>query len=117
MLCNDNSTFNTDIIMDIVTAEFEGEIGEYVIQIVLEAEVIAVDHGIGPYEYWGSKGYHTDIRKELQNSPYIEEVTLINEDGDEITIGEKENALISQWVNQNSDKIEDELLEKATIDC
>tara|TARA_R110002073_G_scaffold322903_2_gene499745 strand:- start:1010 stop:1321 length:312 start_codon:yes stop_codon:yes gene_type:complete len=103
--------------MDIVTVEFEDELGEYNLVIVMEAEIIAVDHGIGPYEYWGSKGYHTDIRKELQDSPYIEEVTLINDDGNEVKLGKEEHILISQWVNQNSNKIEEELLEKATIDC
>lgn len=103
--------------MDIVSVEFEDELGEYNLVIVMEAEIIAVDHGIGPYEYWGSKGYHTDIRKELQDSPYIEEVTLINDDGNEVKLGKKEHILISQWVNQNSNKIEEELLEKATIDC
>ena len=103
--------------MDIVSVEFEDELGEYNLVIVMEAEIIAVDHGIGPYEYWGSKGYHTDIRKELQDSPYIEEVTLINDDGNEVKLGKEEHILISQWVNQNSNKIEDELLEKATIDC
>tara|TARA_R110002074_G_scaffold104413_1_gene225432 strand:+ start:5665 stop:5976 length:312 start_codon:yes stop_codon:yes gene_type:complete len=103
--------------MDIVSVEFEDELGEYNLVIVMEAEIIAVDHGIGPYEYWGSKGYHTDIRKELQDSPYIEEVTLINDDGNEVKLGKEEHILISQWVNQNSNKIEEELLEKATIDC
>ena len=25
-------------------------------------EITPVDHGIGPYEYWGAKGNHKDVR-------------------------------------------------------
>jgi len=25
-------------------------------------EITLVDHGIGPYEYWGAKGNHKDVR-------------------------------------------------------
>ena len=113
----DNSNFNNTIVMEIVNVEFEDALGDYNLVIVMEAEVIAVDHGIGDYEYWGSKGYHTDIRKELQDSPYIEDVKLINYDGEEVKLREKEHTLISRWVNQNSSKIEDKILDKAIIDC
>ncbi len=103
--------------MELVSEEFEGDVGDYGLSIVMEARVVAVDNGIGDYEFWGTKGYHTDIVKELESAPYIEEVTLIDEDSNQIKIGEEETILIDQWIKQNSSVIEERLLEKATIDC
>ena len=103
--------------MELVSQEFEGDIGDYGLFIVMEARVVAVDNGIGDYEFWGTRGYHTDIVKELESAPYIEEVTLIDEDSNQIKIGEEETILIDQWIKQNSSMIEEKLLEKAIIDC
>ena len=103
--------------MEIVSEEFEGDIGDYALFIVMEARVVAVDNGIGDYEFWGTRGYHTDIVKELESDPYIEEMTLIDEDSNQVEIGEEEKNLIDKWITQNSSIIEETLLEKATIDC
>tara|TARA_R110002096_G_scaffold17045_1_gene58749 strand:+ start:2150 stop:2518 length:369 start_codon:yes stop_codon:yes gene_type:complete len=103
--------------MELVNEEFEGDIGDYALSIVMEARVVAVDNGIGDYEFWGTRGYHTDIVKELESAPYIEEMTLIDEDSNQIEIGEEEKNLIDKWITQNSSRIEETLLEKAIIDC
>jgi len=103
--------------MQLVSVEFEDDIGPYGMRIVMEAQVIAVDHGIGTYEFWGSKGYHTDIRPDLNLPPYVEEVELIDDNGDQVTIGDYENLLIKKWVEKNHSKIERAILENATIDC
>ena len=116
-LDRDDYNFYTTLVMELVSAEFEGDIGDYGLSIVMEARVIAVDNGIGDYEFWGTRGYHTDIVKELESSPYIEEVTLIDEDGNDVEITEEEKTLIDQWIKQNSSVIEEKILEAATIDC
>ena len=113
----DNYNLYITLDMELVSEEFEGDIGDYALFIVMEARVVAVDNGIGDYEFWGTRGYHTDIVKELESAPYIEEMTLIDEDSNQIEIGEEEKNLIDKWITQNSSIIEETLLEKATIDC
>tara|TARA_R110002153_G_C13032500_1_gene468882 strand:+ start:214 stop:564 length:351 start_codon:yes stop_codon:yes gene_type:complete len=113
----DNYNLYITLDMELVNEEFEGDIGDYALSIVMEARVVAVDNGIGDYEFWGTKGYHTDIVKELESAPYIEEMTLIDEDSNQIEIGEEEKNLIDKWITQNSSIIEETLLEKAIIDC
>ena len=113
----DNYNLYITLGMELVSEEFEGDIGDYALFIVMEARVVAVDNGIGDYEFWGTRGYHTDIVKELESAPYIEEMTLIDEDSNQIEIGEEEKNLIDKWITQNSSIIEETLLEKATIDC
>ena len=55
-------------VMEIIYVEYEGEeLGEYSLDVDIEATVRAVDHGIGEYEFWGTKGYHTDIRPEIDD--------------------------------------------------
>ena len=103
--------------MQLVSVEFEDDVGPYGMRIIMEAQVVAVDHGIGDYEFWGSKGYHTDIRPDLNAPPYVEEVELIDDNGDQVTVGDNESLLIKEWVEKNHGKIEDAILEKATIDC
>jgi len=103
--------------MQLVSVEFEDDIGPYGMRIIMEGEVVAVDHGIGHYECWGSKGYDTDIRKDLKRAAYVDKVELIDDNGEQVTIGTYENTLISEWVHKNYSKIEDAILEKATIDC
>lgn len=103
--------------MQLVSVEFEDDVGPYGMLIIMEAQVIAVDHGIGNYEFWGSKGYHTDIRPSLNLPPYVEEVELIDDNGEKVTVGDYENQLIKDWVEKNHSKIEEAILEKATIDC
>jgi hypothetical protein len=103
--------------MQLVSVEFEDDVGPYGMRIIMEAQVIAVDHGIGDYEFWGSKGHHTDIRQDLNLPPYVEEVELIDDDGEKVTIGDYENQLIKDWVEKNLRKIEEKILEKASIDC
>jgi len=104
--------------MELVSVEMEDELGpDYFIRIVMEAEVIAVDHGIGDYEFWGSKGYHTDIRSELNGSPYVEELEIMNEDGEIVEVGPEERRMVDGWIALNASEIEDKLLEKASEDC
>lgn len=103
--------------MQLVSVEFEDDVGPYGMRIIMEAQVVAVDYGIGDYEFWGSKGHHTDIRQDLNMPPYVEKVELIDDDGEQVTIGDYENQLIKDWVEKNLRKIEDEILEKASIDC
>jgi len=113
---NSNTIIPTD--MELVSIDMEDELGpDYFIEVTMEAEVIAVDHGIGSYEYWGSKGYHTDIRLELNKPPYVEEVRLFDEDGETVEIGPEQTRLLEGWIAQNANDIEDRILEKASIDC
>ena len=104
--------------MQLVQVEYDDVmIGDLMMQITLEGEVVVVDCGIGVYEFWGSKGYHTDLRKEMNAPVYIEEVKLIDENGEPVPITDENNVLINDWLSSNLSSIEEAILEKATIDC
>lgn len=71
-----------------------------------EAEVHAtldwqdVDHGIGEYEYWGSKGVHHDWKEELQQVTILSAVLVHPETGDdyEIDLADPANRpLVEYW--------------------
>lgn len=71
--------------------------GEAVVTVSIEWE--AVDHGIGDYEYWGSKETHHDWRMEVAEVT-IEEAFLYDDDGNEIKVDLKDlkNAmLVRHW--------------------
>ena len=103
--------------MEFVSIELEDEVGsDYSIRMVVQAEVICVDYGVGWHEFWGSKGYHEDIRKDLNSTPTIEEVELFDEDCEPVEIGPDEQRLIDGWFKLNSSRIEEKLLEKAYED-
>lgn len=104
--------------MELVQVEYDDiPIDEYSMKITLEAEVIAVDQGIGSYEFWGSKGYHTDIRREIRSPVYIEEIELLDEDGEAVEVSQELQNLVEQWMNANLNQIEEKIIEKATTDC
>lgn len=104
-------------IMEIISVNYQSkELGEYGMDIELEANVYAVDHGIGEYDFWGTKGYHTDIRPEV-NDIYITSLTVYNEDSDPVEITEEIERLVDKWVRDNSSKIEEDILNKAVGDC
>ena len=114
---NNNHIYN-DSDMELVQIEYDDiPIGMYSMKITLEAEVIAVDRGIGGYEFWGSKGYHTDIRKEIQSPVYIEDIELLDEDGEAVKVSQDLQNLVEQWMNANLNQIEEKIIEKAAVDC
>ena len=104
-------------VMEVIYVEYEGEeLGEYSLDVDIEATVRAVDHGIGEYEFWGTKGYHTDIRPEIDDV-YILNVKVYDEDSNEVEITKSIETLVEKWIANNSSKVEEDILAKAKIDC
>lgn len=104
-------------VMEVIYVEYEGEeLGEYSLDIEIEATVRAVDHGIGECEVWGTKTYHTDIRPEIDDV-YILDVKVYDEDSNEVEITKSIETLIEKWIANNSSKVEEDILAKAIIDC
>jgi len=104
-------------VMEIIYVEYEGEeLGEYSLDVDIEATVRAVDHGIGEYEFWGTKGYHTDIRPEIDDI-YILNVKVYDEDSNEVEITKSIETLVEKWIANNSSKVEEDILAQAKIDC
>ena len=82
------------------TMEFEwGANDEYYVDAAIQWKFDGFD-GIGEYEYWGSKGYD-------QGSPNweIDEVTftVLNEDGDEVTLPDDQWQAIHQHICSNAE--------------
>jgi hypothetical protein len=72
------------------------------------AHVKVVDDGIGPYEFWGSKGYHHDIYAYI-DSYEIEEVLVIDK-----TENFNKNVVdkqLREWIENNKSDFEDKILE------
>jgi len=104
-------------VMEVIYVEYEGEeLGEYSLDVDIEATVRAVDHGIGEYEFWGTKGYHTDIRPEIDDINILN-VKVYDEDSNEVEITKSIETLVEKWIANNSSKVEENILAKAKIDC
>jgi hypothetical protein len=104
-------------VMEVIYVEYEGEeLGEYSLDVDIEATVRAVDHGIGEYEFWGTKGYHTDIRPEIDDINILN-VKVYDEDSNEVEITKSIETLVEKWIANNSSKVEEDILAKAKIDC
>ena len=105
-------------IMEVISVNYYSEeLGtEYGMDIEIEANVCAVDHGIGEYDFWGTKGYHTDVRPEV-NDIYVTSLAVYNEDSKPVEITREIEKLVNRWMLDNSSKIEEDILEKAVGDC
>jgi len=99
--------------MEIVYLDYEGlELGiDYSMDIEIEAAVVFVDHGIGEYEFWGTKGYHTDMRPEV-DMLHITNSTVYDEDLKEVEETEEIQKLVERWLSENSQKIDEDILDK-----
>jgi len=99
--------------MEIVYLDYEGlELGiDYSMDIEIEAAVVFVDHGIGEYEFWGTKGYHTDVRPEV-DMLHITNSTVYDEDLKEVEETEEIQKLVERWLSENSQKIDEDILDK-----
>lgn len=85
-----------------VEVEMETENGS---QFTIAGELSYEDHGIGSYEFWGQSARDTQYYLEVEDYHLIEN-SYNEEDLDDI----------NQWINQNEDKIKEELLSKAEQD-
>lgn len=105
-------------IMEIISIDYYSEeLGtDYGMDIEIEANVCAVDHGIGEYEFWGTKGYHTDVRPEV-NDIYVSSLIIYDENSKSVEVTKEIEKLVDKWIVANSTRIEDAILEKAKIDC
>ena len=105
-------------IMEVISIDYYSEeLGaDYGMDIEIEANVCAVDHGIGEYDFWGTKGYHTDVRPEV-NEIYVSSLTIYDENSKSVEVTKEIEKLVDKWIVANSTRIEDAILEKAKIDC
>lgn len=74
------------------TIEIEGE------DVPVEIEYDIIDAGIGPYEFWGAKGYDSQV------GPEITDIILVNE-----------NSEHSSYIDENFDKLANMLYEKLDL--
>jgi len=104
--------------MEIVYLDYEGiELGmDYTMDVEIEAAVVFIDHGIGEYEFWGTKGYHTDVRPEV-DTLHVVNLTIYDEDSNKVEPNEEITKLVEKWVFDNTSKIGDDILEKVQRDC
>jgi len=87
--------------------DIEIEAGNF--DITICAKIKVVDDGIGPYEFWGSKGYHHDIYAYI-DSYEIEEVLAIDET--ENFNKDVVNKQLHEWIENNKSYFDDAILEK-----
>lgn len=104
--------------MEIVYLDYEGvELGaDYSMDIEIEATVVFVDHGIGEYEFWGTKGYHTDVRPEV-DALHITKSSIYDEELKEVEQTKEVGKLIDRWISDNSQKIDEDILNQVKGDC
>jgi hypothetical protein len=100
--------------MKINTKEyFSIEIGDYSCDITLKATVIATDEGIGHYEFWGSPGYHSDIRLSVDGKITLSSIEAVwGEDCELIEPDELIIFSINEWIDDNYEKLCDEFVEQ-----
>lgn len=88
------------------------EIQDYTVNLEVESSLITVDHGIGHYEFWGSTGYHEDIRVETDGALEYTIEAVYNEDGDEIDVTPNVKQLVNEWINNNDEQIRERIIEE-----
>jgi len=86
---------------DFVIEEFTLDDGR-VVQLQFTAGYNAEDHGIGPYEYWGSRGFDRDwvyVCEEIMDvQTFIEDDDIFEE------LHDKEQEKIKSWCEEHADE-------------
>lgn len=99
--------------MDNISIIIDNEpIGSYFMDIEITGKVITVDYGIGHYEFWGSAGYHTDERCDIDGKLEMSITQIWDEDDNPINqITPEILKLATEWLNSNDEKIKTKMLE------